>query len=69
MRDAWGSFDVIGRDCLEAAAEVEAVVTAPGPIDPNRSGQCSFAEFHGAGAGCHNAEPFVLVRSVEGGAA
>jgi methionyl-tRNA formyltransferase len=42
------SFDTIGRDCLEAAADVGAeivgVVTLPGPIDPNRSGQCSFDE-------------------------
>jgi methionyl-tRNA formyltransferase len=42
------SFDVIGRRCLEACresgAEVAAVVTLPGPIDPNRSGQCSFAD-------------------------
>jgi methionyl-tRNA formyltransferase len=48
MRVAWVSFDVIGRDCLEAAAdagaEVVAVVTLPGPVDPNRSGQCSFDE-------------------------
>ena len=46
MRVAWVSFDVIGHDCLEAAAacgaEVVAVVTLPGPVDPNRSGQCSF---------------------------
>ena len=46
MRVAWVSFDVIGRDCLEAAAacgaEVVAVVTLPGPVDPKRSGQCSF---------------------------
>lgn len=46
MRTVWVSFDTIGRDCLEAAAEVGAeivgVVTLPGPIDPNRSGQCSF---------------------------
>jgi methionyl-tRNA formyltransferase len=46
MRVAWVSFDVMGRDCLEAAAdvgaEVVAVVTLPAPIDPNRSGQCSF---------------------------
>ena len=36
----------MGRDCLEAAAgaraEVVGIVTLPGPIDPNRSGQCSF---------------------------
>jgi methionyl-tRNA formyltransferase len=48
VRVAWVSFDVVGRDCLEAAAEagadVVAVVTLPGPIDPDRSGQCSFAE-------------------------
>jgi methionyl-tRNA formyltransferase len=40
------SFDVIGRDCLlasaEAGAEVAAIVTLPGPVDPNRAGQCSF---------------------------
>jgi methionyl-tRNA formyltransferase len=46
MRVAWVSFDIIGRDCLEAAAacgaEVVAVVTLPGPVDPNRAGQCSF---------------------------
>jgi methionyl-tRNA formyltransferase len=48
MRVAWVSFDETGRDCLEAAAEVgaeiAAVVTLPGPVDPNRSGQCSFDE-------------------------
>src|SRR2546429_7277099 len=48
MRLGWVSFDVMGRDCLaaaaEAGAEVAAVVTLPGPIDPNRSGQCSFDE-------------------------
>ena len=46
MRTVWVSFDVIGRRCLEACAEagaeVVAVVTLPGPIDPNRSGQCLF---------------------------
>src|ERR687886_1843254 len=46
MRVAWVSFDTIGRDCLlaaaEAGAEVAAVVTLPGPVDPSRSGQCSF---------------------------
>jgi methionyl-tRNA formyltransferase len=46
MRVAWVSFDVMGRDCLEATAdagaEVVCVVTLPGPIDPSRSGQCSF---------------------------
>lgn len=48
MRTVWVSFDVMGRDCLEAAAEAGAdvvgIVTLPGPIDPNRSGQCSFDE-------------------------
>ena len=46
MRTVWVSFDTIGRDCLEEAAEAGAelvgVVTLPGPIDPSRSGQCSF---------------------------
>jgi methionyl-tRNA formyltransferase len=48
MRTVWVSFDTMGRDCLEAAAvsgaEVVGVVTLPGPIDPNRSGQCAFGE-------------------------
>src|SRR3954462_490339 len=48
MRLAWVSFDGMGRDCLAAAAqagaEVVAVVTLPGPIEPDRSGQCSFDE-------------------------
>src|SRR5437762_3030199 len=48
MRLVWVSFDVMGRDCLAAAAEagadVVAVVTLPGPIAPDRSGQCSFDE-------------------------
>jgi methionyl-tRNA formyltransferase len=51
MRTVWVSFDTVGRDCLEAAAEVGAeivgVVTLPGPIDPNRSGQCSFEDVAG----------------------
>jgi methionyl-tRNA formyltransferase len=46
MRTVWVSFDTIGRDCLEAAAdagaEIVGVVTLPGPIDPSRSGQCRF---------------------------
>jgi methionyl-tRNA formyltransferase len=46
VRAVWVSFDTIGRDCLlaarDAGAEILGVVTLPGPIDPNRSGQCSF---------------------------
>ena len=55
MRVVWVSFDVMGRDCLEAAAgagaQIVGVVTLPGPIDSDRSGQCSFDEVaarHGA---------------------
>ena len=48
MRTVWVSFDTMGRDCLEeaaaAGAEVVGVVTLPGPLDPSRSGQCSFDE-------------------------
>ena len=51
MRTVWVSFDTIGRDCLEAAADVGAeivgIVTLPGPIDPDRSGQCSFDDVAG----------------------
>jgi len=47
-RVVWVSFDVVGRDCLleavAAGAEVVGVVTLPGPVDPDRSGQCSFDE-------------------------
>ena len=55
MRTVWVSYDTMGRECLEAAAAsgagVVGVVTLPGPVDPLRSGQCSFhevAERHGA---------------------
>jgi methionyl-tRNA formyltransferase len=48
VRVVWVSFDVVGRDCLEAAAEsgaeIVAIVTLPGEPSPDRSGQCSFAE-------------------------
>jgi methionyl-tRNA formyltransferase len=48
VRTVWVSFDTIGRDCLVAAAaagaDIVGVVTLPGPVDPDRSGQCSFAE-------------------------
>src|SRR3954453_21114116 len=51
LRTVWVSFDVIGLDCLEVAAasgaEVVGVVTLPGPVDPHRSGQCSFADIAG----------------------
>jgi methionyl-tRNA formyltransferase len=51
MRTVWVSFDVIGRDCLDVAAQAGAnvvgVVTLPGPVDPDRSGQCSFDEIAG----------------------
>jgi methionyl-tRNA formyltransferase len=48
MRTVWVSFDTMGRDCLVAASEsgceVVGVVTLPGPVDPDRSGQCAFDE-------------------------
>jgi methionyl-tRNA formyltransferase len=51
VRAVWISFDTIGRDCLEAAAaagaEVVGVVTLPGPVDRDRSGQCSFDDVAG----------------------
>jgi methionyl-tRNA formyltransferase len=76
MRTVWVSFDTIGRDCLEAAAEVGAeivgVVTLPGPIDPNRSGQCSFDDVAGRlGAALHETcdvnseETVAAVRALE----
>jgi methionyl-tRNA formyltransferase len=46
MRTVWISFDEMGRDCLratvEAGANVVGVVTLPGPIRPEVSGQCAF---------------------------
>lgn len=46
MRLAWVSFDVMGRECIEASVEaggeLAAIVTLPGPVDPNRAGQCPF---------------------------
>ena len=48
MRTVWVSFDTIGRACLGAAAdagaEIVGVVTLPGSVDANRSGQCAFDE-------------------------
>jgi methionyl-tRNA formyltransferase len=48
VRTVWVSFDAMGRDCVgaasEAGAEIVAIVTLPGPIDPSRSGQVPFAE-------------------------
>jgi methionyl-tRNA formyltransferase len=76
MRTVWVSFDTIGRDCLEAAAasgaDVVGIVTLPGPIDPNRSGQCSFEEVaRGVEADVHETkdvnsdETLAFVRGVE----
>ena len=46
MRVIWVSFDVVGRDCLEAAAaagaQVVGVVTLPGPVRDDVSGMCRF---------------------------
>jgi methionyl-tRNA formyltransferase len=46
VRTVWVSFDVIGRRCAlagaDAGAEIVGIVTLPGPIDPDRSGQCAF---------------------------
>ena len=51
MRTVWVSFDTIGRDCLEAAAdagaEIVGVVTLPGPVAASRSGQCAFDDVAG----------------------
>ena len=74
MRTVWVSFDTIGRDCLEAAAgvgaEIVGVVTLPGPIDPNRSGQCSFDEVAGRlGAVLHRDARRQLRRDPRGGRA
>ena len=70
MRTVWVSFDTVGRDCLEAAAEVGAevvgVVTLPGPIDPNRSGQCSFDEVAArVGAELHETQDVNSERTLE----
>lgn len=47
-RVAWVSFDAVGRDCLlaaaEAGAEVVGIVSLPGPVRPEVSGMCSFAD-------------------------
>jgi methionyl-tRNA formyltransferase len=75
MRTVFVSFDVIGRDCLEVAAEAGAeivgVVTLPGPVDPGRSGQCSFDDVAarlGAGlietADVNSAETVAAVRAL-----
>jgi methionyl-tRNA formyltransferase len=47
-RVVWVSFDVVGRECLlaaaDAGAEVVGVVTLPGPVRPEVSGMCAFDE-------------------------
>ena len=47
-RAVWVSFDLIGRDCLVAAAEAGAsivgIVTLPVSVNGARAGQCSFEE-------------------------
>ena len=53
---------------LEAFACYETERREP-PHPRNERGITAAAEFYGAAAGCHYAEPFVLVRSLEGGAA
>jgi methionyl-tRNA formyltransferase len=76
MRTVWVSFDTMGRDCLEAAASVGAdvvgIVTLPGPVDPNRAGQCSFddvASRHGAvlieAADVNSEEMLAAVRALD----
>ncbi len=51
MRLVWVSFDTIGRRSLEASAaagaDIVGIVTLPGPIDPDRSGQCAFDDLAG----------------------
>lgn len=48
MRTVWVSDDVMGRDCLEAAAasgaEIAGIVTLPEDAGIDRSARCSFAE-------------------------
>ena len=76
MTSVWVSFDVVGLRCLEACADagvaVVGIVTLPGPVDPLRSGQCSFdeaAERHGAAlvetTDVNTAETVAAVRSLE----
>jgi LmbE family N-acetylglucosaminyl deacetylase len=60
---------------VDIGATIEAKLAAfacydtegrPPPHPRNERGIRAHAELHGAAAGCHYAEPFVLVRSVEG---